>query len=357
MSRRRKWPIVILPILLLLVIYHLIAHTYIITDIGYLARPIWQDAPQTWEIIPHYYTEGISMDTACQLHDWGNRTTDPPKIIDAVIFSVELDMYEIRLRELWDVVDKFLILESNSTFTGEPKPFTFSDHQERFAFAKDKLEYRRIYQYRLPEGETPFYNENEMRKSMNEHLQTLAKTDDLILMTDVDEIPRANTLGIIKSCSGVPSPLHLQLRNYLYSYEFPLDMDSWRARIERYNEHTTTYSHGQVSRDILADAGWHCSFCFRTIKEFVFKMTSYSHADRVRSPEFLTTEYIQDIICQGKDIFGMFPEVYSYKDLIAKWDGAEKSPSAVGLPKPVFQDTRFSFLLPGHCKRLSDQED
>jgi beta-1,4-mannosyl-glycoprotein beta-1,4-N-acetylglucosaminyltransferase len=86
-------------------------------------------------------------------------------------------------------------------------------------------------------------------------------------------------------------------------------------------------------------------------------MTSYSHADRVRSPEFLTTEYIQDIICQGKDIFGMFPEVYSYKDLIAKWDGAEKSPSAVGLPKPVLQDTRFSFLLPGHCKRLSDQED
>lgn len=86
-------------------------------------------------------------------------------------------------------------------------------------------------------------------------------------------------------------------------------------------------------------------------------MTSYSHADRVRSPEFLTTEYIQDIICQGKDIFGMFPEVYSYKDLVAKWDGAEKSPSAVGLPTPVLQDNRFSFLLPGHCNRARNSDE
>lgn len=32
---------------------------------------------------------------------------------------------------------------------------------------------------------------------------------------------------------------------------------------------------------VLADAGWHCSFCFRYIGEFQMKMLGYSHADRV----------------------------------------------------------------------------
>jgi beta-1,4-mannosyl-glycoprotein beta-1,4-N-acetylglucosaminyltransferase len=98
-------------------------------------------------------------------------------------------------------------------------------------------------------------------------------------------------------------------------------------------------------------AGWHCSFCFRTIKEFVFKMTSYSHADRVRGDQFLSKDHIQDVICTGQDIFGMYPEAYSYKDLFAKWDGAPKSDSAVGLPKAVLEDDKFSFLLPGGCQR------
>jgi hypothetical protein len=102
---------------------------------------------------------------------------------------------------------------------------------------------------------------------------------------------------------------------------------------------------------IYKTAGWHCSFCFRTIKEFVFKMTSYSHADRVRGDQILSKDHIQDVVCTGKDIFGMYPEVYSYKDLVAQWDGAPKSDSAVGLPKTVLEDDKFSFLLPGGCQR------
>lgn len=375
--RRRKALIIALPIVLVLTIYHIIANTYVITDIGYLARPLWDEVHEQWDIIPHYNTEGLPIDRACQLHGWQANTDTLPKVIDAVIFSVELDMYEIRLRELWDVVDIFLVLESNATFTGDSKPLTFTDNADRFEFAKDKLVHRHINQQRLPPVESPFYNENEMRQAMNQHIRQYAKDGDLIIMSDVDEIPRASTLNILKTCKGVPSPLHLQLRNYLYSYEFLLDFDSWRARIERYSTTTTKYSHGQQSQNILADAGniekcsisinnkchlyslfssqtsgWHCSFCFRTIKEFVFKMTSYSHADRVRGDKFISGDHIQEVICNGKDIFGMLPEAYSYKDLISKWDGAPKSVSAVGLPKAVLENDTFSFLLPGNCKRL-----
>jgi beta-1,4-mannosyl-glycoprotein beta-1,4-N-acetylglucosaminyltransferase len=39
-------------------------------------------------------------------------------VFDAILFSNEMDMLEIRLRELYDVVDKFVIVESDHTFTG-----------------------------------------------------------------------------------------------------------------------------------------------------------------------------------------------------------------------------------------------
>jgi hypothetical protein len=44
----------------------------------------------------------------------------------------------------------------------------------------------------------------------------------------------------------------------------------------------------------------HDSFCFRTLGEFVTKMTGYSHADRVGGDRsLLDPARIQDTICKG----------------------------------------------------------
>jgi beta-1,4-mannosyl-glycoprotein beta-1,4-N-acetylglucosaminyltransferase len=47
------------------------------------------------------------------LHGWTERKSKP-EVWDAVIFSTELDLLEIRMNELDDVVDKFFIVESDS---------------------------------------------------------------------------------------------------------------------------------------------------------------------------------------------------------------------------------------------------
>ncbi|XLU54516.1 hypothetical protein S245_049164, partial [Arachis hypogaea] len=47
---------------------------------------------------------------------------------------------------------------------------------------------------------------------------------------------------------------------------------SWRATAHVYSQQTQ-YRHSLM----LADAGWHCSFCFWKMWKFVFKMTAYSH--------------------------------------------------------------------------------
>jgi beta-1,4-mannosyl-glycoprotein beta-1,4-N-acetylglucosaminyltransferase len=198
------------------------------------------------------------MEDLCRLHGWKlkDQTTDETKVYDAIIFSVELDLLEVRIRELWDVVDKFVILESNATFTGKPKELTFNDHKVQFEFAASKIHHVMINQYELPPGEGPFYNEGKMREAMNQALVDAGvKTGDMVLMSDVDEIIRAKTLLVLKQCQGVPETLHLQLRNYMFSFEFFLDTASWRAHIVRYTAGETFYSHGQITENLLSDAG------------------------------------------------------------------------------------------------------
>ena len=75
------------------------------------------------------------------------------------------------------------------------------------------------------------------------------------------------------------------------------------------------YRHSKSTETILADSGWHCSYCFRTIPEYVIKMKGFSHADRIGGRiDLLDPKRIQETICRGKDIFGMLPEAYSVRD-------------------------------------------
>ncbi|KAF1798259.1 glycosyltransferase family 17 protein [Mucor lusitanicus] len=336
-------------------IYLIQSQSTLVRDIGYYTRPLWDKNPNTFTTIPHYYAEDVPMETMCQLHGWKLKPKEElakNKVYDAIIFSVELDLLEIRIKELWNVVDTFVILESNATFTGVAKNLTFNQHKKRFQFAASKIHHVIIDQYALPAGEGPFYNEGKMREAMDQALVDAgAKTNDLIIMSDVDELPRAQTIDIISSCQGVPEKLHLQLRNYMYSFEFYVDSSSWRAHVVKYNAGHTFYTHGQITEDLLSDAGWHCSFCFRTIQEFQFKMKSYSHSDRVSNDGLLSADRIQQTICDGTDIFDMPPESYSYKDMVTKFR-IDSSQSGVGLPSSLLKDSRrFKFLLPGGCMR------
>ena len=61
------------------------------------------------------------------------------KIIDSILFFNELDLLELRLEELYDHVDMFLIVESDKTFTGKPKPLFYKNNSKRFSKWSDKI--------------------------------------------------------------------------------------------------------------------------------------------------------------------------------------------------------------------------
>ncbi|WWC93439.1 hypothetical protein V866_000273 [Kwoniella sp. B9012] len=336
-------------------------------DIGYITRPLWDKPESGWIHISQYPPPGDPKDENvrrkwCDLHGWKARSTvEPlPRIIDAVLLSSEIDMLEIRMREYEPHVSKFLIVESNMTFSGQPKPTYFQDNRHRFNFIpKDKIQYHLItnFEANLPLGS--FDNEIKQRTKIGNELRNLAdkgeiRKGDMILQSDVDEIISRQTLQLLQICSSVPSPLHLNVDNYRYSYEFPLnDGGYFRPKIVTYNNpDSLAYNHGRKGNDLLGGSGWHCSFCFATLSEIKGKMIGYSHNDRMRHKSLIDMKRLRKTVCEGKDPFDMYPEAFSFKDIIAQSGKPRKADSFHHVPIALKEDPdRFRYLLDGGCDR------
>lgn len=116
------------------------------------------------------------------------------------------------------------------TFTGHPKPLSFATSRSRFAEFDSKITYK-VHPGRVPKltpGDTAFDVESEHRNTMSDLLQEAVSSksnDVLVLMSDVDEIPSRQAVELIKKCQA-PDSIHLQLRNYLYSFEWFVGMGS-----------------------------------------------------------------------------------------------------------------------------------
>lgn len=357
MFRSRRLVIATVTILVLILLVSLDYRFRLYHALSYASRPLWDkpDGPAT--ILPHYYTEGLAIDEhACKLHGWASRTQQP-KMWDAVIVSSEMDLLEIRMNELDLVVDKFFIIESNRTFSGLPKPLSFASNRHKFAAFEHKIVYE-LFAGGKP-GDDAWTIEADHRNTMTRLIRDTYSSaqmsvPSLVISADVDEIPSRHTLQLLKRCQA-PNPIHLQMRSYSYSFEWPVGRTSWRPSVQLWEEPAAYYRHSQSSDVALADSGWHCTFCFRHLDEFVQKMKGFSHYDRVGGDESLVDPAnIQQRICEGKDVFGMLPEAFSYKDLLA-WAQPDPSKTGIGLPLYLLQHPeRYPFLLPGGCVRRDD---
>jgi beta-1,4-mannosyl-glycoprotein beta-1,4-N-acetylglucosaminyltransferase len=120
-------------------------------------------------------------------------TINGVKIFDGFMFYNELDVLEVRLHELCDVVDHFVLVEANQTFQGNPKPLYYELNKRRFERFHDKIihivcSFPDVISNRLSLTSGPNWGrENYQRDAIVRGLTT-ARSDDLILISDVDEI-------------------------------------------------------------------------------------------------------------------------------------------------------------------------
>ncbi len=123
------------------------------------------------------------------------------KIYDCFTFYNEFELLELRLKSLWDVVDYFVIVEADRKHTGEPKVFNFWTRQEDFKEFLPKLRFVPAYLSNVPfKGTGDWSIENAQRNAIMNGLID-AQPDDLILVSDLDEIPAPDVLKNLDKAS------------------------------------------------------------------------------------------------------------------------------------------------------------
>lgn len=110
-------------------------------------------------------------------------------IIDSVMYFGENDVLEIRLEELWGLVDKFIITEATITFSGKEKKMYWEQSKDRFKKYMSKIVY-------LVADLTPNGNPTLVEYAQRDYFVNRVdfSENDIFIISDIDEIPRSSTL-------------------------------------------------------------------------------------------------------------------------------------------------------------------
>jgi beta-1,4-mannosyl-glycoprotein beta-1,4-N-acetylglucosaminyltransferase len=157
------------------------------------------------------------------------------KIFDSFLFFQEFDLLEIRLKYLYDHVDYFIILEASQSFSGQKKIFLFDKEKERFKKFSDKIIYYKLDQFQesyhtlevfllhskdpvdlrilnfiknhnhYPKAKLNWVLDAYQREALHHVYQLHAKSHDLIMLSDLDEIPTLDFIKIVKEKLIAPS--------------------------------------------------------------------------------------------------------------------------------------------------------
>jgi len=112
-------------------------------------------------------------------------------VYDCIPFFNELDILNLRLHILDPLVDKFVIEESTVTFSGEPKELCFEKNRELFREFLPKIEY--IVVDDSPVSATTHERDRFQKNALIKGLKN-AGDEDVIILSDVDEIPNPKAL-------------------------------------------------------------------------------------------------------------------------------------------------------------------
>ncbi len=208
-----------------------------------------------------------------------------PKIYDCFLFHNELEILEIKLNELYDHVDYFVLVEASETFRGNPKPFYFQENSEKYAKFLDKIIHVTINE-RL-ETQNPWDREAHQRNQILRGL-TLCNDDDIVIIEDLDEIIRASKLPDIINHLLTGSRSSVTCLQTMYCYFLNRlgqwgNFAPWRGSIAtRYRDvkfkSPNAIRGERTSDNAVADAGWHFTYMGGTAR-VINKLESYSHSE------------------------------------------------------------------------------
>jgi len=187
------------------------------------------------------------------------------KIIDCFIFYNELDMLELRLTELNDIVDYFVLVECTKTHSNSDKELYFENNKTRFSKYLDKIVHI-IVKDNIPQSSS-FDREIYQRNCIDEGIKKLnLNSDDIIIITDLDEIPDSKTVLDLKNNNAVNGIYCLEMDLYYYNMSCKY-FEKWiQPKILNYDSYIKydskphVLTHTGLIFPIIKNGGWHFSY-------------------------------------------------------------------------------------------------
>lgn len=246
-------------------------------------------------------------------------------IYDCFPFFNELELLELRLHELDPVVDKFVLVESTKTFQKEAKELHYLKHRDRFKAFEAKIIH--VVVDRFPGFFSKFrrpsaWDMSNHQKAAIKHGLVNCRPDDVIIVSDLDEIPRADK---VSAYATVPGTKVFQQRCYSYYLNCQLqtcpaelcvvkynDMMYWKGpvmdsyanfkNVQEFRKRRNKTGAGIVQ---VEEGGWHFTY-LGGVEAVMYKIRSLEHA----SEEKYQFSYLSDraavaqMLNAGKDLYG-----------------------------------------------------
>jgi beta-1,4-mannosyl-glycoprotein beta-1,4-N-acetylglucosaminyltransferase len=228
------------------------------------------------------------------------------KLLDTILFNGDL-IIKLRLKYLYQYVDRFYICEKRYTYQGEKKETLFlescadwfDDYKEKCVFLVDESE----------PGSTSWETEKAHRNfSANYILEDYPKEEFLCICADVDEIPNIHLLHNEKEniyLAAKNGAVHLKQKMYYYNLQW-FAHDWFHSFLIndsclKENSDIELYRGKKGKSAGVLECGWHFSY-FMTRQDILRKIKSFSHTE-YNTDEYKDEEYIDDCILYGQDLY------------------------------------------------------
>ena len=263
----------------------------------------------------------------------------PRRIVSALPFNLEFEMLEARFGDLGDIVDVFMILESNYTAYGDPKPLRLLERLKggQYSGVACKIDHVFLPYFPKEAHRDGWIADSLLRNYIGEHgvvkqLRNYTQ-EDIFWLSDADELPSRQAMLFLKVHDGYPEPIKIHLQKHTFGF-------FWRPEGGRTTHVTAGVTFGLLTRvfsyhaivirraasELLRQSsklnaylktgakvrewsvgredlpgGWHCSWCGPP-EHILVKLVSAQNGDFPRwgdYPSKRNLDYIKGLIRQG----------------------------------------------------------
>ena len=233
------------------------------------------------------------------------------KVWDCFLFNCELELLSFRLNELSQCVDFFVLVEATTTFRGEPKPLYYAQNKSSYQEFQNQIIH--VVVDDMPtETDSPRAREKYQHAAILKGLVDI-KPDDLVIVGDLDEIPKCGVIKELSSNLSQPTRLLLNHSIYFANWQLPRQWDDgpMACRGNQLQDKHMAFILGQPEATwnertdlVFPNAGWHLSYLggVNSIKK---KFSEICHTELDNSKN-RNTKYLENCILFGVDYTGKY---------------------------------------------------